>query len=107
MPDTVKGWITGSSVLDVVHSGRWRSLNAVKLARSAKAAGLDELQSSTPTKASAFPGMVNSIVTGSRQSTTMAGSTYQAFGYAGTPTASILTTSNNSDTVTKTNLRRL
>lgn len=107
MPDTVKVWITGSSVLDAVHSGKWRSLNAAKLARFAKAVARGGHQLSTQTKASAFPGMANLIAIGSLQSMMMAGFTYQAIAPAGTPIASTLTTSKNSDTLTKTNLRRL
>ena len=107
MPDTLNVWITGLSVPDAVHSGKWRSLNAVKPARSAKVVALDELRLSIQTRESAFPGMASLTVTGSRQLTMMADFTYQAFGHAGTPIVSTLTTSKNSDSVSKTNLRRL
>ena len=107
LPDTLNGWTTGSSVLAAVRSGRWRNLRGVSLARSAKAVAQDELRLSIQKRVSAYLGMVNLTATGSPQLTTTGSFTFQAFGYVGTPTASILTTSKNSDTLDKTNLRRL
>lgn len=106
MPDSVLMWKTGSSVHDAVQAGKLLSLRGGKLARFAKAVERAELQLSTMKKENVFLGTATLPLTGSLQLTKMAKITYLEFGHADTQIASILTTSENSDNVTK-NLRRL